>query len=965
MNSDQQSGMAYIKSFILFLFVFTLSNLPLSVEAALIAPAHVEWVQTNTKHFHIVHDKKQQDLGLYYAQVAELAYYNLSAIFTSLPEKMTVVISDNTDSSNGNATVFPYPLINVYPVLVGQQDNLSESGEWAKELLTHELTHIAQLYPYSSTGYKILRNIFGSIISPNLLMPNWWKEGMAVEIETQMSNQGRTRSYMQDAQVRSYVTKNRLKEFDLAQINESLVTWPYGNRQYFFGSMFMSQIAQEKKIRVLGDLVNEQSYVLPYMVNSPVEDIFKKDYLTIYHQTLDAYQSNSEKQINILKTVAAPEITPINSELLMSKSVQLNNAGSLLGLVATTDMKTELQIYRKIPNSEQFVPLELRHLPTGNLGLFSFHPTEGKIVFSKTHPVNLQQSFSDLFIYDFVNDKIEDLTENQRARDPIYSPDGKFILFTHTANGLTELRELELANKKIRSLVKIDRKNRINSYAYKSLNEILYTTRDQIGEQKLWQFNVILLKSNPVTAPKQIRFLKYKNDRLYFTSTQNEVQNVYQAKVTEEKLTDMTPITHLMTGALSFDVDDKAKRVYSTIIGDHGPYVATSPFIPEKTVLPKIQNDILGRYQTYTDPAYSMTTTQSEYSVLPYIYPRYWIPFISNNVTGNGVLYQALTSAADPLGMHAYEAQINYDSFSNKVGFVATYMNTQLPWAWNLSAFQTQQLFGIETFVRKNVYSMALFPDTFNLNEDIRFSLGVVVNQTEDQFATTNHAGAFVQAAYNDIEQKANHYYPMSGLSAVGKYQRLADQDGQKNSRYGDYSQAIFSLTSYNYLWLPRDHTLMVKLDGLYTFEDMANRFGTSNLSLPSEAELQPLFLVRGYQAGQFIGTQMGSLNVEYRFPVWDLLSGTGTTPLYIKYITGGIVADVLAVKGFGYDTNEKFQTMKLSDQVFSAGVEARLSTTVGYILPVNFILGIYGPMSRRYAQDSLVTGLSIQLSGF
>ena len=957
--------MAHIKSFILLFLLVLIVNLPMTIEAALIAPAHIEWVQTNTKHFHIVHDKEQQDLGLYYAQVAELAYYNLSTVFTTLPEKVTVVISDNTDTSNGNATVFPYPLINVYPVLVGQQDNLSESGEWGKELLIHELTHVAQLYPYSSTGYKILRNIFGSIISPNLLMPNWWKEGMAVEIETQMSNQGRTRSYMQDAQVRSYVTKNRLTEFDLSQVNESLVSWPYGNRPYFFGSMFMSQIAKEKKASALGDLVNEQSYVLPYMVNSPVEDIFKKDYATLYNQTLEAYQANSQRQIDLLKTIPLSETTPINSELLMSKSVQLNNSGNLLGLVATTDMKTELQIYRKIPNSEQFVPVKLSHRPEGNLGMFSFHPTEAKIIFSKTHPVNLQQSFSDLFIYDIVNDKVENLTQNQRARDPVYSPDGKFALFTHTANGLTELKELEFSNKRIRSLIKTDRKSRINSYTYKNLNEILYTTRDQVGEQKLWQFNLILLKSTPITAPKQIRFVKFKNNRLFFTSTENEVPNVYSSKLTENKLEDITPITHLMTGALNFDIDDQSGSVYTTIIGDHGPFVAASKFIPEKTVLPKIQNEILTRYQSYTDPVYTMTTTQSEYSVLPYIYPHYWIPFASTNVTGNGVLFQALTSAADPLGMHSYAVQLNYDSFSDKFGFLANYMNTQLTLAWNLSAFQTQQLFGVDTYVRKNVYSMAIFPDTFDLNEDIRFSLGILVNQTEDQFATTNHAGTFLQAAYNDIDQKANHYYPMSGFSVVGKYQRLADQDGQKNSRYGDYSQAIVSLTSYNHLWLPPDHTLMVKLDGLYNFEDVANRFGTSNLSLPAEAELQPLFLVRGYQAGQFIGTQMGSLNVEYRFPVMDLLSGTGTTPFYVKYITGGVVADMLAVKGFGYDINKKFQTMKLTDQVFSAGVEARLSTTVGYILPVNLILGVYGPMSRRYAQDSFMTGISIQLSGF
>ena len=70
-------------------------------------------------------------------------------------------------------------------------------------------------------------------------------------------------------------------------------------------------------------------------------------------------------------------------------------------------------------------------------------------------------------------------------------------------------------------------------------------------------------------------------------------------------------------------------------------------------------------------------------------------------------------------------------------------------------------------------------------------------------------------------------------------------------------------------------------------------------------------------------------------------------------------------MKGFGYNTEKKFQSLTLSDQIFSVGLEARMSTTVGYVLPVNIIFGVYGPLSRRYALDSFVTGLSIQLGGF
>ena len=105
------------------------------------------WQTYETEHFKIIYSAQQQDLGRYYSNIAEDAYQKLATLFQFQPSKIVVVINDSTDAANGYATVVPYPLIMIYPVQTQNEGGLAEAGEWAKELFTHELTHIFQLYP--------------------------------------------------------------------------------------------------------------------------------------------------------------------------------------------------------------------------------------------------------------------------------------------------------------------------------------------------------------------------------------------------------------------------------------------------------------------------------------------------------------------------------------------------------------------------------------------------------------------------------------------------------------------------------------------------------------------------------------------------------------------------------------------------------------------------------------------------
>ncbi|MBY0451773.1 MAG: hypothetical protein K2P92_01975, partial [Bdellovibrionaceae bacterium] len=184
----------------LFLFFIQLVVTCLTIQSAhaqRIGHSDENWRIIRTPHFDIVVNSQQLDLGRYYARAAETAYSELSTVFDNMTERTVVIVNDTTDVSNGYATRIPYPHVMAYSVQNGDHDWLAENGDWPQLLMTHELTHITQFEP--ATGfYRFLRPIFGQIVAPNMLMPTWWKEGMAVEMETQFSTTGRSRSTFQD-----------------------------------------------------------------------------------------------------------------------------------------------------------------------------------------------------------------------------------------------------------------------------------------------------------------------------------------------------------------------------------------------------------------------------------------------------------------------------------------------------------------------------------------------------------------------------------------------------------------------------------------------------------------------------------------------------------------------------------------------------------------------------------------------
>ena len=92
--------------------------------------------------------------------------------------RLRVILVDQTDVSNGWATVVPYNLIEIGAVPPSGSSVIGNTDDWLRMVFAHEYTHVVHLE--KSRGWiGGLRKVFGRlpILYPNLFVPDWQIEG--------------------------------------------------------------------------------------------------------------------------------------------------------------------------------------------------------------------------------------------------------------------------------------------------------------------------------------------------------------------------------------------------------------------------------------------------------------------------------------------------------------------------------------------------------------------------------------------------------------------------------------------------------------------------------------------------------------------------------------------------------------------------------------------------------------------
>jgi hypothetical protein len=979
--------MRKLQKLLFYLFFGLLPILPLKALAQ-VDPS-IEWKIMRLPHFDLMYDAKHQELANIYADRLEDNLSFLKKTFEVFPDRTVVVLNDRTDLTNGYATPIPYRTIMIYPVLPGPSETITDYGDWERELVMHEFTHILSFEPRRGL-VKGLYYTFGSIVTPNLLLPRWWLEGVAVDMETRNSSKGRLRSPLQDAAIRSYVVDNNWQQLTLAEINEtSIHTWPQGARPYLFGSLVWSEMITRYGQKLISDLHRSYGGRMPFFIEGPMEELTGADIGFTFHRMQDEIFAKAQKQVSHLRKVPftegkklempnalenfSPVISPDGLKMIFlskgdsnKRSVKILKRPSLqvpfdgsqsLGEINQRigeTLQDALPIPRAKSLEEGLDESDLDAPPGGTIQRLAWFPDSERFIFDKLDNINRYHEVSDLYVFDLNKTKVETLTVNERAREATISPSGKLAAYVQLKAGTTALNVLQLGIKQSDSIYTPGLQVRISNPIFISENEIIFSERVK-GREVLKKIS-LNDKSLSEVLPDypDARFAQWTAQGLIFTSSFNGTGNVYLAS---RDLKTARPLTHTATIVTTSALDFSRSELYISELTTNGFQIRNIPVNPQTVLrgpLPVIEPLLADRYPPVErDVPVLAKPTPEDYTIWPYILPHYWLPNLY--FYNGGAVIGGSTAGSDPLARHSYSLAATYDTQPRETSYSFLYTNNSTTATVLLKGLDYQtRVVNTALKFRQQDYSANILWQITGLSTDLYAGVGYNWMK-RDYFATTStgqfkleSTGPSILANYSDLTKSGAQISYEGGqawsLSATD-YLQGTDSGGSRE----DFQLYQASIEKYFSKWLPRHNAILLRAQGQLIEKDVSRgnyNFSVAYNTLPGSS----LFLMRGYLHGQFLAKSAANYTFEYRFPIANIYKGAGTTPFFVKRVHGAVIADGITLDGESYNLDTmKYERVDSWKPFWSTGAELKFDLTIGYHFPLTWFFGYYFPLDSKY----------------
>lgn len=950
-----------------FLLVLILQSLiPCSRAHAL--PPGIHWQKIETPHFTVIFDATQYELATVYARSAEQAFAAVSPVFGLWPEKTVIILDDSTDIANGAATGFPYPLIIAYPVLPTSLDSVADYGNWGLELITHEYTHILNFEP-ASGWMKPLRYLFGSIVRPNILLPRWYSEGMAVDMETRFSAYGRLRSSNYLSIIRAMVEEGTLRGEDVSRINEvSIPDWPGGVRPYLMGALMMDELVRLKGIGILGELNTAYGRRIPFFISGPAKDRLGIGYKEVLEQAYHRAEVVAERQLTAIKSVPTQQEAAIKQDGFFNHSPVFSPDGLSLAYISRGhNFERGIFITRATKQTPPSPGPDDWKARGSMVNRMSWFPDSKRLVRDGIDDFDRDYQRSDLWIDDLVAKESKQITHGLRAHEPVVAPDGQSIVYVQITPGSTALAAVRADGSSPTMLYTPSIQTRVSRPEFLREGEIIFSERTDKGEEVL---RVLRVRKSPdgllvpdgephtvLAEYKPAHYPRMTKEGLLFVSDRSGVANLYLA---DAKLKKVRAVTNSTTRIMTGDLDPLTGELYYSKLVSKGPQIfrttrASWEKVPAKP--PQVEPLIDSAWPEFKPANVDVKVEREEYSPWWYLLPRYWMP---NFYTSSTLTYiSASTSAADPTGRHSYGLQIAYDTMTSSPSFYGTYTNYTTPVLVSLAVMNSYDY--VYSLGRQRQFSdatLALGTYLWGLSNKWKGLIGWDASQMTIGGFSLKRSGPGVELFYNNTKQRGLEISPESGGSfSVVHHHYLPEMSDN------EYDVTDIRLSKYLSGWiLPDRHVL-----ALFSYSSIAPRlnsaiFGVSSLAgnyqtLPGTRGV----VMRGYAPGAFIGRTVYSATAEYRFPLYYSYRGFSTRPFFVQRWHGDIFVDALTLDGFWYDyTSGKYNYQNVGNVFYGTGLEVKLDTTVAYHLPIQFILGLYYGTDPRANNAGLFPMLSL-----
>jgi Tol biopolymer transport system component len=920
--------------------------------------SRLEWRTVESPHFVVTYYEPNGDLAHRVAVVAERAHRVLAPALGHEPsEKTLILLTDDTDSANGYATVLPRNLIGLYATAPDSLSVLNDHDDWLYGLVAHEYSHILHL---DTMGWlpRLYNRILGKTWAPNNVQPKWFIEGLATYEESKRSSSGRVRSAIFDMYLRVAVLRGLL--LDLDAVSSGPTFWPHGDAVYLYGSFFLAYLAERFGDSVIANISHAYGEdPVPYGLNRAVAKVCGHDYLELY----DAWRAEldlryREQRDAVLRRglIEGRKLTETGEQNQWPR--YLRDGSGIAWLSA--DGKRAGR-YRFLPRGPDTRARDL--VRVDGAGHVAPLPGGGGAVVDRYMTYRTNYAFSDLFRVSW-DGAVERLTHGLRASSPAVSPDGRRVAFTMNGGSRQRLAVMDLAPEAVPRVVwSGERWDQAYDPAWSPDGQrLVFSAWTEGGFVDLFLLELATGQARRLTHDRALDVTPVfapDGRSVYFSSDRSGIYNVYALELASGAL---AQVTNVLGGAFSPDVSpDGRSLVYDDFDGDGyelyelalepARFLAAEPYVDDRPTPTRIPDDE------------SPVTPPRPYRLAETLLPRAYTLHTAIDSYGSAVT--ATTSGGDLAGQLGWYVSASYGLKRGDVGFGAAA-------SWNAwwSGLSLAVGRGYGRYGGASINGRA---STFH-GEDWAVSAGVNLPVLRLPELASDLFIGFDGDWSRDLDalppprpDQALPVLPDLGTSTAvtlrwalssvrGFVYSLGPVEGSglSLSLRVEHPElgARRKLVALYYRWeqyfgLPfGGHALALTVTGALGDSDPP---GTARFylgGLPEQDVVRSILnstrvgygWLHGYPSGSVSGSQYHTLAAEYRVPLTFLERGLATLPFYVRRVHLAALADVAEAT----DGHIGDQPLKVA-----LGAALRLDMTFGYLVPGTFELGAARGLSQ------------------
>ncbi len=946
---------------------------------------YLRWRTIETPHFRVHYPAGLDEAAQRTASLGESIHSRLSPQLGWQPREVThVVVTDDTDSSNGSATARPYNTIRLFVSAPDDMSALGDYDDWLLMLLTHEHTHILHLDNRSGLP-ELLNRLFGKTYTPNQVQPRWILEGLATALESQHTGGGRRRSSLFNMFLRADVLEDNFARLD--QISNLPRRWPGGNLWYLYGGYFIGWILDTYGAETFATVSADYgANLIPWGINRAIKKATGSTYVQLYEawrqhlsreyaaQLAEVKRRGLREGIRLTRrgrSVSYPRVVPQcfrkgTSEELVYFADDGDRPGGIYrhALRAAGDdaggsgdgTADELLVRTSAPSGISF-------------------DADCALVFDDVGRSRRNYIYTDLFAQPRGTTSPRGLSKSRqrwtvgrRARGPDVSPDGRRVTYVTNHKGTTTLRIADLEAgfpeaidsklKRQRTLNKSRRYEQVFTPRFSPDGaQVAYSIWSKGGYRDIAITDVKSKRTRRLMrdrAQDQQPAWSPDGQRLYFVSDRNGIANVYAYDVASKRL---RMVTNVKTGAYMPAVSTDGRTLYYVGYTSAG-FDLFSMQLNEERFL-EAPPPPPARPDPPPEPLrrrYPVTA----YNPLDSIGPTSYLAEYGPGSFGQSLTVS--TSGSDAVGLHAFNAAVSVETQQGEPSASAGYAYRGLDPTLNVSVFRRTVprggfRYGDENLTVPEHVSGITSGLTYALNDVYQsqsvsfsytaasFEQDLVANFEADPFSRVTrkpHSGflgsARMALSYSNADGTAD------GISAERGWSLTAALDVASPETGSESTLTSVSWRGVGYVPLPiaAHHVLAVSAsgataDGTYPRRGLFSTGGftdTPALDAFTSGILQSTFLLRGYKPGAFRGRQYHLMKAEYRFPIAYPEFGVSTLPAFLRTLSGALFADY----GGAFDTidvKEPFDELHLG-----VGGELWIDLVLGYYVRANLKFG-------------------------